>query len=99
MLITMDKNQQRLVPNELKPTHKLPAITLRAKALAAAQERAFDLAIDYDIDGYKVNGLNGQLHYLTSARRTRRGINAVYSSEANIIAAYIEAYNSHPANQ
>lgn len=81
--------------------NKLPAETLKAKALAAAQERAFDLAVANSIPAYKINKLNGQLHYLTSATRQRKlkgSISATYSSEVNIVAEYTVAYANHPAN-
>jgi hypothetical protein len=52
--------------------------------IKAAQEKAFGLAVDYNVDSCKHDAKLGMC-YLVSARRTKAGINTTYRNEAAIL--------------
>lgn len=69
------------------------AITIKQgeeATIQAVQDRAFELAFSYDVEAYKISKTLG-VCYLTSARKTKAGVNATYRNETAILKAAANA--------
>ena len=85
-----ERNQNNMLVTKYRHPETVAQEQQQQNILQEATDHAAQLAASYDIDGFKVNAITGQIHWLTSARRipAKRGggLATVYSSDTAIMA-------------